>query len=99
MIYPKTKWLLNMYKMLGTQAWPPVIPPPPIQEKCTFELCCDLDLRLPRSLLLTEAVKKLKEVRRVLMFFGSEFGVQRCPAHGETCSMDCLVGAPSKDRT
>ena len=31
------------------------------QEKCSFELCCDLDLRLPRQLLLSEAVDRLKE--------------------------------------
>ena len=33
------------------------------QEKCSFDLCCDLDLRLPRLLLLTEAVKKLREAQ------------------------------------
>lgn len=31
------------------------------QEKCSFEPCCDLDLRLPRQLLLSEAVDRLKE--------------------------------------
>ena len=31
------------------------------EEKCSFELCCDLDLRLPRQLLLSEAVDRLKE--------------------------------------